>query len=252
MVPAIVVESILLAILIAYIFVSHFYLIPREIERAKKKGGEEFFELIMAGGYDKLVGDFKEYNTLVKESGIVFVGDSLTQNYNVYEFFKGYDVYNRGIGGDTTEGLLKRMDESIFDLKPKIVVLLIGINDFSMLENATSKSVYENVLKIVNQIKERLPETKIILESLYPIYEGENPKIDKPSIGNKTNSQIDETNALIKKIPGVTYVDVNSHLTDDNGNFKLEYTMEGLHANSTGYQVITKILKKKIDSLLKE
>jgi len=252
MVPAIIVESILLGLIaIAFIFY-RLAIVPKKIIKAKKQGGDEFFELIMAGGYQKLVEDFKQYNTLIKKGGIVFVGDSLTQNYNVCEFFKGYNVYNRGIGGDTTVGLLKRMDESVFDLRPKIVVLMIGTNDFAMLPNATKTTVYRNTLSIVQLIQNRLPDTKIILESIYPIYEHDNPKIDKASIGNKTNHMIRHTNALLKTIPNVTFVDMDPYLKDERGDFKLEYTMEGLHANTLGYQVITKVLKEKIDALLKE
>jgi len=144
------------------------------------------------------------------------------------------------------------MEESVYALKPKIVVLLIGTNDFAMLKDATKESIYQNVLKIVNSIHEKLPKTKIILESIYPIYEHDNPKIDKGSVGDKTNKQIMETNELLKTISNVHYVDMDPYLKDERGDFILDYTMEGLHANSLGYHVITKVLKKEIDALLKE
>ena len=161
----VIILSVVLVILTGVLIYNH--LIQKEkIQEAKNLGASEFFDAILEGGFNKRVNDFKEYNKCVKEGGIVFVGDSLTENYNVYEYFKGYDVYNRGIGGDTTIGLLSRMEESVYALKPSIVVLLIGINDFELVEGSSVNSIFENICTIISKIKEHCPDTKIILESL--------------------------------------------------------------------------------------
>jgi len=127
--------------------------------------------------------------------------------------------------------LLTRLDESVYVLKPKIVILLIGTTDFALLKGSTKDSIYHNILKIVNSIHETLPKTKIIPESIYPIYEHENSKVDKDSIGNQTNKQIMGTNELLKRISNVRYVDMDFCLKDDRGDFRIDYTVEGLQAN---------------------
>ena len=168
MLVTIIVLSVILVLAIGIIILNAITT-SKKIDEAYKKGGNDLFAAILANGWEKKVNDFKEYNKYVKKGGIVFVGDSLTDNYNVYEYYKGLEVYNRGIGGDTTEGLLRRMDESIFDLEPSKIVLLIGINDFELVKDSTPNTIYQNILKIIALIKERLPETEIILESLYQL-----------------------------------------------------------------------------------
>ena len=144
MIETIIILSVLVIILIAYIIVNNLNL-KKKIELERKNACDELFSMMLKGGYEKRVNDFKFYNKEVKKEGIVFVGDSLTENYNVYEYFKDYNVYNRGIGGDTTSGLLNRMKESIYDLEPKVVVLLIGINDFQLIENADVNTIFNNI-----------------------------------------------------------------------------------------------------------
>ena len=248
MIETIIILSVLVIILIAYIIVNNLNL-KKKIELERKNACDELFSMMLKGGYEKRVNDFKIYNKEVKKEGIVFVGDSLTENYNVYEYFKDYNVYNRGIGGDTTSGLLNRMKESIYDLEPKVVVLLIGINDFQLVENADVNTIFNNIKLIIKNIKENCPNTKIILESLYPISKEENPKIDKLSVGIKDNNKILELNELLKTIEGVNYLDVNSSLQDKNGNIQLDYTVEGLHVNTYGYTIITNIIKGKLEEI---
>lgn len=242
MLVTIIVLSVLLVLALGIIILNAMTT-SKKIDEAYKKGGNDLFAAILANGWEKKVNDFKEYNKYVKKGGIVFVGDSLTDNYNVYEYYKGLDVYNRGIGGDTTEGLLRRMDESIFELEPSKVVLLIGINDFELVKDSSPNTIYQNILKIIDLIKERLPETEIILESLYPVNKSEDKKIDIASVINKDNEKIKEVNNLIKDIKGVTYVDMYSKLVDEKGMLNIAYTMEGLHVNSVGYHVVTKEIR---------
>lgn len=245
---AVIVLSLLLVLIAAYCIVISIEE-DKKISRAKKEGADELFDLMLKSGFEQRVGDFKEYNRLVKKEGIVFVGDSLTQNYNVYEYFEGYPVLNRGIGGDTTQGLLSRLKESVYDLNPSIVILLIGTNDFGLIENSDEFTVARNIARIIEEIRAHCPDTKILLESLYPVNEGKDPKIDALSVGSRTNAQIEKTNELLSEIEGVTYVNVHDSLTDEEGNLRLDYTMEGLHVNACGYVAITEILKQEIDRI---
>jgi len=90
-------EYIVIGILIIIIPISTLYF----YEKGKKQGAKSFFELIANFGYTSKVKTFKSLNKDVPKGGIVFVGDSITQDYNVYEHFPGKLIYNRGIGGDT-------------------------------------------------------------------------------------------------------------------------------------------------------
>lgn len=223
-------------------------------KEAYQKGGGDTFDWILKAGYEQRVQEFRLYNQKVKPNQVVFVGDSLTENFNLSECFPAapYCLYNRGIGGDTTEGLKKRLSESVFDLSPKVVVLLIGINDFALLPNATPESVAASIQEVVKQIQTQLPKAKILLEALYPVHSTPDPKIDAGSVGNKNNADILKTNELISKIDGVHFLDFGPILRDEKGELKLEYTREGLHLNATGYFAIAPILEKTIEEAMKE
>ena len=246
-----IVTSIILGVLL---LLAILYCVLFSLQAGKKqkesydKGAGDTFNWILEAGYSQKVSEFKLLNKHAKPGQIVLVGDSLTDNYPVSECFNGfeYEVYNRGIGGDTTDGLLKRFDESIVELNPKVVVLLMGINDFALKKDATPLTVASSLQCIVNKIHAALPETKIILEAIYPVNKSSSPKIDVGSVGNKDNGLIKETNEILSKIEGVTFLDLTSVLSDERGELKLELTREGLHLNAEGYFLITPVLEEAI------
>lgn len=215
-------------------------------KKGKKKGTDWLLDILFKSGFNAKAESFKKQNTHIKKGGIVFVGDSITQDYNVYEYYPQYVVYNRGIGGDTTEGLLRRMDESIFELNPEIVVLLMGTNDFGVL-NASVEDVFIRMEKIVSLIQEKLPKTKIILQSVYPV----NPRIDPISVGLRKNRDIKLLNEKYASINNIIYLDLYAKLIDDEGNLSKDYSVEGLHINATGYEKITSIISQLL-KMLKE
>ena len=132
-----------------------------------------------------------------------------------------------------------------------MVVLLIGTNDFQLCENHQPADILARIKLICESIHAHLPKTEIILESIYPVYNGENPKVDSLSVGSKTNSEIDKTNLLLKAYqqPYIHYLDVNSALKGPDGNVQLDYTMEGLHTSTTGYFVVTRLVKEALKEL---
>ena len=92
------------------------------------------------------------------EVDVAFLGDSLTDMYDVKTYYPQYLVSNRGIGGDTTFDLENRLQASVYDLKPKVAVMLIGANNFD--------TMFENYERILMGFDQHLPNTKLILLSL--------------------------------------------------------------------------------------
>ena len=88
-------------------------------------------------------------NVVAKKGGVVFVGDSITDFCNLDTYYPGLEAVNRGISGDTIEGILGRMEESIFELNPSLVVLLGGANNFAEGYDDVEKhivSTYRSIL----------------------------------------------------------------------------------------------------------
>lgn len=207
-------------------------------QRGVKEGADRFLKLLLQSGYDSKVAAFREQNLHVAPGGIVFLGDSITQDYPVQDYFYGMNAINRGIGGDTTSGVLKRLEESVFQLNPHQVVLLIGTNDFA-LTDLSCEAIYQAILAIVQTIQNRLPETRFIVESVYPV----NHTIDPFSVSKRNNQDIAKLNELLSILPGVKFVDLTATLADSEGNLMREFTHDGLHVNQNAYRLITEKLK---------
>lgn len=203
-----------------------------------KKSIDNFMELLFIAGLMGKVDAFRQYNKYCKPGQTVMVGDSITQDFNTYEYFPDHVVYNRGIGGDTTQGVLTRLDVSVFELKPKKVFLNIGTNDFERIEDGVQTS-FERIQEICNKIMEFDHTIELYIISVYPV----NPTINKSTVGKRNNPEIEELNEKISKIPGITYLNLYDKLVKD-GQLNPKFTIEGLHLNQNGYEILrTELLK---------
>jgi lysophospholipase L1-like esterase len=190
--------------------------------------------------YDNKVAQFEEENKSIipGETDVVFLGDSLTDGCDLSLYYPEYTTLNRGIGGDTTIGLEKRLDVSAYAVKPKVVVMLIGANNLStMFDN------YENILL---SMKENLPDSKIVLVSL-------------TSMGDdwgKNNNLAAFNNVKIKALAekyGYEFVDVYTSLLNlETNEIYGEYTTDGGHLTHEGYLVLTGEIKVAIDRVMTE
>src|SRR5207253_1670401 len=99
---------------------------------------------------------------------VILLGDSITEGFDVAKYFPDRHVLNRGIGADIIgnalpdsdkRGILRRMDESVFDCNPSDVFLLIGIND---LGSGHKPEVIEpGYREILQQIKKKAPDVHV-------------------------------------------------------------------------------------------
>lgn len=170
------------------------------------------------------------------EVDVAFLGDSLTDGCDLSVYYPQYKTANRGIGGETTIGLEYRMQVSAYDLKPKVVVMLIGGNNLdTMFDN------YENLLK---GLQTNLPQTKVILVSLTAMGR---QWAYKNSLAAYQNVKI----KLLAEKYGFAFVDVFSLLLNTETNeIRGEYTVEGVHLNDAGYQVLKNAITPAIDAAL--
>lgn len=176
-----------------------------------------------------------------REGQTVVLGDSITEIFNVTDFFADYTaetglaVYNRGISGDTSDRLLERLRDNVTSINPKNITLLIGTNDLGVKSGIDFTA--NNVEKIIDTIKHDCPNTKLILQAIYPV----NAKINRNMVGARKNSDIKAVNAKLKAIAekkNVIFADFTDILSDENGLFNSAYTYDGLHPNAVGYSVI--------------
>lgn len=203
-----------------------------------------FFPKTQLAGGNTRVEEWTAANKTLEKNGIIFLGDSITQYFNIEESFQGIYTINRGISGDTTDGVLKRMDVSVYELEPSKVFLMIGTNDLGKGE--TPEHVFKNIQNIVWNIQENSPETAIYIQSLYPVRSENSSLFEVFRTGKRTNEDI---NAINKKLDrfcrqnDLTYIDVNSNLLDERNMLAAPYTYDGLHITEAGYgEVIETIM----------
>lgn len=218
------------------------YLLPK----AREKGANDIFALFLNGAYEERVKWFVTMNKVAKSGGSTFVGDSITNEYLLAEMLTGYNVHNRGIGGDTTEGVLKRLKESVYDLNPSKLFLLIGTNDIA-LTDSTDEQIVSNISLICDKSHTFNSELEINLISITNICDKEYPHVDLNTVNPRTNARINHINELLMvmaKAKNYNYLDFNQFLSDDTGSLRPEYTREGLHLSHKAYEVLTKEIKK--------
>lgn len=182
------------------------------------------------------------------DSNYVFLGDSITEQYVLNNYYKNMHTVNSGIGGNLTTDILDNMNDRVYIYNPSKVFLLIGTNDINI--NRTDSFIVDSIEKIVKEIKENRPNCQIYIESIYPTNQSDNEKIKLDVVGNRSNEKIKKVNLQLKELSnklGVKYIDLYKELVDENDNLKLEYTKEGLHLTDEGYKKITDVLTKYIN-----
>lgn len=174
------------------------------------------------------------------KSDIIFLGNSITNGGEWAELLGNPHAKNRGISGDTTQGVLDRLS-TITKGKPSKIFLLIGTNDLS--RGKSVDEVAKNVAKIVERVKRESPKTKLYVQSVFPV----NPTFNKFLGHMNRQKDIAALNAKIKAVAarhGVTYIDVyKSLVTPSTDVMNPEYTNDGLHLLGKGYQKWVEVLK---------
>ena len=191
--------------------------------------------------YKKVIKEFKK--TPLKLNDIVFLGNSITAGGNDWSERLNYpNIKNRGIGGDTTDGVLARIDEIIY-FKPIAVFLLIGINDIWNNGSPSIPSpeyIGNNINNIVEFIKGNCPETKIYVQTILPIEK----EIFIESI--KKVNKIIKSNQINEKYE---VIDLYSLFANENGLMINELSTDGIHLNEKGYQKWVEFIKPTVYSL---
>ena len=153
----------------------------------------------------------------------LFLGDSITQGLPTQDMFSMRTV-NRGIGGDTIEGLTARLNR-IVELRPKRIFLMIGVNNFYYMEERF-RGKYDELL---SKAKKLMPDTKFYLQSILPVDMNVRPDI--------SNLHLSLLNGIIKDLAEtyeMTYIDLFSEMLDETGNMFADYVKDGLHLTDKG------------------
>jgi len=182
---------------------------------------------------------------------LIFVGDSITQGWEgagkaVWETYYGHrKALNLGIGGDRTQHVLWRLDHGNLEgISPKVAVVMIGTNNSGDDRN-TADEMVDGITAVVNKLKTKLPETKILLLGIFP--RGEN--------FNDQRGKILQVNQAIQKLQDwkrVQYLDIGHRFMERSGSIPKAIMPDFLHFSTAGYGIWASAMEKRISTLLKD
>ena len=180
-----------------------------------------------------------------KNENIVFLGDSIFDWFPVDKIFSDFPIVNSGIAGNTTNDLLKDLENRVYRYNPTKVFVQIGTNDIEWDDSdELNEQVFNNIVEITKQIQKNRKRSKIYIISIYPVNN------NLPGAHDRHNSEIKAINSMLRKYcaetNGVEYIDAFNQLTGEDGMLDTDYTDDGLHPNGLGYAKLTEILMKYI------
>lgn len=185
----------------------------------------------------------------MEKTKLIFLGDSITEGMYVARdsMEKNWGAFHPqefGIGGDGTEHLLWRLRNGEVDgLNPNVAVVLIGTNN---LGDNNSNEIYSGVQAVVQELRKRLPDTKVLVLGLLP----RGATSDDPlRIRAKAVNDILSTGIADGK--SVFYTDAEKALLQPDGKLSEEVMPDYLHPSAKGYDVLFTAIKPTVDKLLK-
>jgi lysophospholipase L1-like esterase len=169
-------------------------------------------------------------------SSILFIGDSLTEWFNLDTHFPETAIVNEGIAGDTTFGLLERIDD-IMAIPAASIFLMIGIND--ILNGYRKADIIENYQLLIEEIRIQSNHSVLVIQSILPVNES---MLGSPAPFNR---RISDINAAIKEYCddcGITYLNLYNSFLEGNELNRL-FTTDGAHLSQAGYRLWAEKLK---------
>ena len=199
------------------------------------------------------VGFVNAHNNFVKtakegKAELVFLGDSITAGWGgqkpIWEkAFGQYKPANFGIGGDRTQHVLWRIENGELEtIKAKAVVIMIGTNNSG---SDSAEGIAKGVTKIVESVRSKQPQAKILLLAVFPRGEKANP--------NPGREKLKQVNATIAKLhdgKSVHYLDIGEKFLQPDGALTKEIMPDFLHLSSKGYQIWADSISPKLAELM--
>jgi len=180
---------------------------------------------------------------------VVFLGDSITDGWDLTKYFPGKLYVNRGISGQTTVQMLVRMHPDVIRLRPAAFILLAGTNDIARNTGPETLEMVEDNIRAMCELAES-HKIKIILCLLTPVSDygkskqtERRPPADIVNLNHWLESYARDVHAQV--------ADYHTALVDDKGMLREGYSDDGLHPNARGYELLAPVAEAAIEGALK-
>jgi lysophospholipase L1-like esterase len=180
---------------------------------------------------------------------LLFAGDSITDWWatngkDVFaKYFGGMKVANFAIAGDTTQGVLYRLQNGEGQgFQPKAIMLMIGTNNTGA---NTAAQIADGVIADLNELRKDFPDAKILLLGVFP----------RSVPGDPVRKTIADINAILSTLDDgkhIFYMDIGSKFLGADGTFLPDtFLPDNLHPKAAGYEIWAQAVKDKLAELMK-
>jgi beta-glucosidase len=195
----------------------------------------------------------ESFNERVKQGNVdlIFIGDSITQGWEGAgkdawaKHYAKRNAVNLGIGGDRTQHVLWRLDHGNVDgIAPKLAVLMIGTNNSNGTDN-TAEEIGAGIEAIVKKLREKLPNTKVLVLAVFPRGAKPNPQREK-------NAKASEIAAKLADGKMVYFLDIGPKFLTADGTLEKDIMPDLLHLSPKGYDIWAEAIEPKVAELMGE
>jgi lysophospholipase L1-like esterase len=189
--------------------------------------------------------------------GLLFLGDSIMDNWRVRapqlfdEAYGRYQPANFGIGGDTTENVIWRIENGELDgIHPKVVVLMLGTNNSA---SNSAEEIFAADRKIVGLIRQKIPETKVLLLAIFPRGPRRNTN-GTPDDYRLRMGVITATNRLLATLDDgehVRFLDIGAKFLGPDGQIPDAIMSDHLHPTVAGYKIWIEAMQPTLEEMMR-
>jgi lysophospholipase L1-like esterase len=179
--------------------------------------------------------EVEKFSRLYPSDGMqcIFLGDSHMEQCEWQELFPDYHCANRGIGGETTEGLLLRLHSLPLNGSGKTIFLQIGVND--LFAGKPCEEILGRYRQILDSLKSR--QFRVVPSLVFPL-----------RYLPEVNRQLPALNRGLQKLAAendLAFIDLNSAISKDN-KLLPEFSHDGVHLNAKGYALWAVEIRKQL------
>ena len=209
--------------------------------------GQKYYLLLNAVGLDPLgLNSYPNSAEKIQQPAIVFYGDSRAQSWPAPDTIKNATIVNRGIGGQTTAQVMGRFQQHVASLKPKLIVIQVGVNDLKAIPlfPEQKEAIIGNCKTNIGQIVQQSLDTgaKVVVTTIFPL--GTLPIERRRFWSDDVAIALNDVNDYIKTLAGdrVIVFDSTQVLANSQGIVDPKYSQDFLHINPEGYAALNKAI----------
>lgn len=183
---------------------------------------------------------------------LLMIGDSITHGWedsglSVWnKYYQSRNAFNLGFGADRTEHVLWRLQNgAVENMQPKVVVLMIGTNNTGYRMDPADHTA-KGIEAIVKELRQRLPETKILLLAIFPRH------LSPYNEMRRRNNMINQQIATLADDKSIYFLNINESFMNEQGELNAEIMPDWLHLNEKGYVIWAQAMEEVLSLLMNQ